>query len=132
MYNTTQVRWPKKSCEVVLGMLKNLQSNAEVCFFFFFEKGGFGWVRLWVFSKDENTMKVGWEVGLGSVGGLFLVAFKLFWLTKGVMGELNTSGEGWVGRGGLILGFDLPFDAREIFISCSFFLLTQFSQQTKS
>lgn len=29
MYNTTQVRWPKKSCEVVLGMLKNLQSNAE-------------------------------------------------------------------------------------------------------
>eukprot|EP00008_Paramoeba_atlantica_P011629 CAMPEP_0201483050 /NCGR_PEP_ID=MMETSP0151_2-20130828/7282_1 /ASSEMBLY_ACC=CAM_ASM_000257 /TAXON_ID=200890 /ORGANISM="Paramoeba atlantica, Strain 621/1 / CCAP 1560/9" /LENGTH=173 /DNA_ID=CAMNT_0047866009 /DNA_START=61 /DNA_END=582 /DNA_ORIENTATION=- len=30
MYNTTQCRWPKKSCEVVLGLLKNVESNAEV------------------------------------------------------------------------------------------------------
>eukprot|EP00211_Chloroparvula_japonica_P009067 CAMPEP_0119155598 /NCGR_PEP_ID=MMETSP1310-20130426/51827_1 /TAXON_ID=464262 /ORGANISM="Genus nov. species nov., Strain RCC2339" /LENGTH=170 /DNA_ID=CAMNT_0007148197 /DNA_START=74 /DNA_END=586 /DNA_ORIENTATION=+ len=29
MYNHINCRWPKKSCEVVLGLLKNLESNAE-------------------------------------------------------------------------------------------------------
>jgi len=29
VYNTTQCRWPKKSVDLVLGLLKNLESNAE-------------------------------------------------------------------------------------------------------
>ncbi len=28
---TAQGRWPKKSCEFLLGLLKNAESNAEVC-----------------------------------------------------------------------------------------------------
>jgi large subunit ribosomal protein L17e len=28
----TQARWPKKSAEFILGLLKNAESNAEVCF----------------------------------------------------------------------------------------------------
>ena len=28
--NTGQGRWPKKSCEFLLGLLKNAESNAEV------------------------------------------------------------------------------------------------------
>lgn len=31
-FGTTQARWPKKSCEFLLSLLKNLESNAEVCF----------------------------------------------------------------------------------------------------
>jgi large subunit ribosomal protein L17e len=34
VYNATQCRWPKKSVEVVIGLLKNLESNAEVLFSF--------------------------------------------------------------------------------------------------
>ena len=30
VFNTTQGRWPVKSVEIVLGLLKNLESNAEV------------------------------------------------------------------------------------------------------
>jgi ribosomal protein uL22 len=30
-HHVTQCRWPKKSVDVVLGLLKNLESNAEVC-----------------------------------------------------------------------------------------------------
>jgi large subunit ribosomal protein L17e len=31
LYKTaTQVRWPKKSCEFLLGLLKNAEANAEV------------------------------------------------------------------------------------------------------
>ena len=32
---TTQGRWPVKSVEFVLGLLKNAESNAEVLFFYF-------------------------------------------------------------------------------------------------
>jgi large subunit ribosomal protein L17e len=31
--NAVQARWPKKSCEFLLNLLKNAESNAEVYFF---------------------------------------------------------------------------------------------------
>jgi len=53
-FGMTMARWPAKSCEFVLDLLKNAESNAEVLFwFFFYSRAICFYVLKTVFSWDE-------------------------------------------------------------------------------